>query len=130
MSAPALNALRGYRTRLAGQVDAIHAQLNAIDGLLAGMGSARVAAARPSAAKGAARRPGRGRRGPRAGSLKEYILKVLSGRGTVAVKDIAAGVVRAGYKSSNKTLAKSVGIALAELKGHVVKVGRGRYRAR
>ncbi len=74
------------------------------------------------------RGPGRPPGGaPRPGSLKDYIARVLSEGGIMAVKDIAAGVLRAGYKTKNKTLAKSVGIALAEMKT-VRKVGRGRFR--
>jgi hypothetical protein len=84
------------------------------------------------------RHPALGKRGPgrpaarpaggyRAGSLKDYILRVLSGGRTAAVKDIADGVVRAGYQSRNKTLAKSVGIALAQMP-EVAKMGRGQYR--
>lgn len=74
--------------------------------------------------------PGRGRRGPRAGSLKEYIENVLSAAGgEMAVKDIAEGVVANGYKSKNKTLAKSVGIALTQM-ANVQKVGRGTFKLR
>jgi len=76
---------------------------------------------RPAAARG--RAAGR----YRAGSLKDYILRVLSGGQTMAVKDITESVTRAGYQSRNKTLAKSVGIALAQMP-ELTKVGRGRYR--
>ena len=65
--------------------------------------------------------------GPRPGSLKSVITTVLTGKGIMAVKDITAGVLKAGYKTRNKTLAKSVGIALAEMK-NVAKIGRGRFR--
>lgn len=75
-------------------------------------------------------RPGRPPgRGPRPGSLKSYILKVLGSGGVMAVKDITSAVTKAGYKTKNKTLAKSVGIALTELPS-VVKVGRGKFRLR
>jgi len=46
----------------------------------------------------------------------------------MAVKDITKGVVRSGYKTKNKTLAKSVGIALTEMPT-VEKVGRGQFRS-
>ena len=45
------------------------------------------------------------------------------------VKDIASAVVRAGYKTRNQTLAKSVGLALASMP-EVEKVGRGAYQLR
>ncbi len=64
--------------------------------------------------------------GFRSGSLKDFIAQVMGGAGDMAVKDIADAVVNAGYRSKNKTLAKSVGIALTEMPG-VEKVGRGRF---
>jgi hypothetical protein len=120
----AVGTLQAYRRELTSQRDDLERQIQKIDGALEAMGV--------SAARGVPR--GRGRAaaaggGPRPGSLKAHILSVLSGGNTMAVKDITTGVVRAGYKSKNKTLAKSVGIALAEMPG-VAKVGRGRFRAR
>ena len=47
----------------------------------------------------------------------------------MAVKDITAAVLKAGYPSKSKTLAHSVGVALREMPG-VVKVGRGQFRLR
>jgi len=64
----------------------------------------------------------------RAGSLKDFIVRVLSaGSGPMSVKDIATGVLEAGYKSKNRTLAKSVGIALAQM-AEVARVRRGVFR--
>jgi hypothetical protein len=63
----------------------------------------------------------------RAGSLKDYVHRVLSkSPSPLSVAEIAAGVVRSGFKSKNKTLATSVGIALAEMPG-VRRVSRGVY---
>jgi hypothetical protein len=45
----------------------------------------------------------------------------------MAVKDITEGVRRGGYETRNKTLAKSVGIALTQMP-EVDKVGRGLFR--
>jgi hypothetical protein len=42
------------------------------------------------------------------------------------VSEIAAGVVRSEFKSKNKTLATTVGIALADMAG-VRRAGRGVY---
>ena len=67
-------------------------------------------------------------RGRRAGSLKDQIAKILSvGKGAMAVRDITARVLKSGYKTRNKTLAKSVGIALTQMPD-VVKIGRGVFR--
>lgn len=129
----ALSSLKTYRRQLVARRSELDAQIQAVDGALRVMGVA-VAARRPPARVAGRiirRRPvrRRGRRGPRPGSLKEYILGVLSGRGVMSVKDITGGVLAAGYKTKNKTLAKSVGIALTELP-NATKVARGRFRAR
>ena len=112
----AIGGLNSYRNQLVTQRNDIDQRIGAIDSALAAMGST-------ARAPG----PGRGRHGPRKGSLKEYIGKVLGARGGVmAVKDITAGVLKIGYRTKNKTLAKSVGIALTELT-NVRKVGRGQF---
>jgi len=110
---------------LTAQRDDLDRRIAALDNALSAMGAAvrPVAGARVAVGRG---RGGRG--GRRAGSLKDYIARVLSaGSGAMAVKDIAAAVVKAGYKSSNKTLAKSVGSALAHMPD-VLKVGRGLFK--
>lgn len=122
------------RAELVGQRDALDEQIGALDRALAAMGSAgriRRKARRPAAKRVVAKRPaGRrmraGRR--RAGSLKDQIASVLAGRrSALAVKDITAAVLASGYKTKNKTLAKSVGIALTQMPD-VVKIGRGIFR--
>lgn len=119
-----LRELSQYRAQLMAQRAGLDEKLASIDRILGG-GAPRTPAAAPAAAK-RGRGGRRGRRGPRAGSLKEYILNVLDQAGKpMRVTDIASAVVDAGYKSKNKTLAKSVGIALAQLK--VKKYGRGLY---
>jgi hypothetical protein len=73
-----------------------------------------------------------GRRHPafRAGTLPAYISQVLHAhRGPIAVKDVAAAVLKAGYKSRDKALPKTVGKYLAAMPG-VRKVGRGVFRAK
>jgi len=62
----------------------------------------------------------------RTGSLKYYIERVLAAGGTMSVKDITAAVLRAGFKTKNKTLGTSVGIALSQMP-NVKKVARGKY---
>ena len=116
--------LRRFQRQLADKREALNSQIDAIEKALAAMGDG-AAKAKPG--------PGRRRRtggGPPAGSLKDYIGRVLRGRRTpMAVKDIMAGVRKAGYKTKNKTLANSIGKALVEMPG-VVKVGRGQYRSK
>jgi hypothetical protein len=123
----AICSLQGYCAELGAQREALDTQIQAVQQALAVMGMP-VTAAR-AAVRGPRRGPGRPPAvgGPRPGSLKAFILNVLRGGGIRAVKDITAGVLDAGYKTKNRTLAKSVGIALTELK-NVTKVGRGRFR--
>jgi len=59
--------------------------------------------------------------------MKDYILKVLAGGRVMRVNEIAQAILDAGFKTKNQTLAKSVGIALAQMP-QLKKVGRGKYR--
>ena len=118
-----ISSLTRAHNDLAAQRAVLDAQISAIEQALATMGGTFMARAqvRPVVA-GATR----GRR--RSGSLKEYIGRVLSAKsGPMAVKDITAAVMKAGYPTRNKTLAKSVGIALTQMP-EVRKVGRGPFR--
>ena len=123
----AVRGLQMYHGQLMAQRADLDARLQLVAQALAAMGGRAVG--RPAVAAGRVGRPP-GRRGGaggwRPGSLKAHIADVLSGGGIMAVKDITSGVMKSGYKTKNKTLAKSVGIALTEMKG-VAKVGRGRF---
>ena len=121
----AVSTLQAYRRTLSAQREDLDQQIQKIDGALEAMGI--------GAVRVGTRGPGRPARaaagGSRPGSLKSQIERVLSGGNIMAVKDITTGVLKAGYKTRNKTLAKSVGIALAEMP-NVAKVARGRFRLR
>jgi hypothetical protein len=129
---------------LVAQRSQIDRKIGELEGILRGLGSLAVVRRGPGRPPGSGRGPGRppgsgrgpgrprgsGRRGggPREGSLKDVILKVLSNAGEpMKVADISDAVLKSGYSTKNKTLAKSVGIALAGMDG-VKKVGRGLYR--
>ena len=110
-----------YRGRLVAERTQLDSQIAAIERALAALGSTL-----PKTPTATAR--GRRGAGPRKGSLKGYIERVLRARrGAIAVKDITTRVLRAGYKSKNKALAKSVGIALTQMP-NVAKVARGTFR--
>ena len=115
----AIASMKAYRDHLAARRSEIDNRLQAIDAALAAIGS--------TVPKPVVARRRRGTK-PRGGSLKEYIARVLRGltKGK-SVKDIAAAVVKAGYKSKDKRLSQSVGKALAQM-NKVTKVGRGVYR--
>ncbi len=123
----AIASLRGYHGRLLAERQKLDARIAALEGALLaiGGGGGPTALGRPAAvaAPAAAARPA----GVRAGSLKDFVLRVIRGKGEMAVKDITAAVIGAGFKSTNKTLAKSVGVALSELPG-VERTGRGLFR--
>ena len=121
-------------TRLLSQMQSYYSELtdrrSSLDAQIAGMESAiNIMGAAPRA-RATGRRPGRpaGSRG-RAGSLKDTIVRVLRQRAkALSPKEIAAGLVRAGYKTSTKNLTKAVSNTLPEI-NNVRKVGRGLYRA-
>lgn len=119
----AVRSLETYYQDLLAQRNALDSQLGAVEGALREMNAT---VAKATLGRPAGRRSAGGGRF-RSGSLKEYIHGVLSSGGTMSVKDITDGVLRAGYPTKNKTLAKSVGIALTEMPG-VTKVGRGQFR--
>lgn len=113
--------IQRHRSELAAQRVALDSQMAAIDHVLTVLGATAPARRSPS---------GKGRRGAsyRSGSLKLHIQEVLQAHGgPMAVKDITAAVRKAGYKTKNKTLDKSVGNALADMR-NVVRVSRGVFR--
>lgn len=65
--------------------------------------------------------------GPRSGSLKDVIAKVLSQRATpLSPQQISQAVVKAGYKSKAQDLTKAVSNVLPDVKG-VKRLGFGKY---
>ncbi len=119
---PVLARLRACRDELAAQHAALDAQVAALDQAIAALGG--------SVASVRVHRGGRRHPAFRAGTLPAYITQVLHAhRGPIAVKDVAAAVLKAGYKSRDKTLPKTVGKYMAAMPG-VQKVGRGVYRAK
>jgi uncharacterized C2H2 Zn-finger protein len=119
--AGAIGELSAYRDQLAAQRTEVDAQIAAVESALAALG----ASAGGAQVRASGRRPSF-----RQGSLKDHIARVLGARrGPMSVKDITAAVRRAGYRSKNKTLDKSVGNSLGKMR-QVVKVARGQYRLR
>jgi hypothetical protein len=129
--------LSAARTEILAQRAALDEQIEALDRALTAL-----VAAKPGRAPARGRRHvvkrgpkgprrggrGRGRGGRREGSLKAFIAKVMAAHpGSIAVKDITAAVLSSGYKTKNRTLAKSIGIALTQMP-EVTKVGRGLFR--
>jgi hypothetical protein len=117
---PLLQQMHAYRGELVAEHAQVASQIEAIDRALAALGAA------PGRAP--ARRGPRRRGSHRSGSLKSYVERVLGSHGVpMAVKDVTSAVRKAGFKSKNKTLAKSVGIAMAQMP-NVAKVSRGMFR--
>lgn len=114
----ALGSLQAYAQQLVAHRAQIEAQLTAVQQALQAMGATAVVRRGPGRPRGG---------GPRPGSLKDHIARVMSGRGVMTVKDITDGVLASGYDTKNKTLAKSVGIALTEMP-NVAKLSRGKFQ--
>ncbi|MGD8450479.1 MAG: hypothetical protein PVJ57_01555 [Phycisphaerae bacterium] len=110
------------RDQLVAERGALESKIAVLDRALAAMGAASASVRRGR--RGTAAAGGGGRR---SGSLKDHIARVLTTKKSpMAVKDITAAVRKSGYATTNKTLAKSVGIALAQMPD-VNKVGRGMF---
>ena len=115
--------IQRYRDEVVAQRAALDSQMAALDQALAVLG------AEAPARKGP---PGKGRRGTgyRSGSLKAHIQQVLQAQSSaMAVKDVTAAVCQAGFKSKDKALARSVGVALRGMRDEA-KIGRGVFRLR
>jgi hypothetical protein len=122
-----LNNVRAWRSELAAEQAQLATQLGALDQLLTTLGGT---APKPTAGRALqGRRIGGGHGGAREGSLKSYIDRVLRAtRRPMRRAEVTAAVLKAGYQSRSKTLAKSVGVALRTMSG-VKKIGRGVFRA-
>lgn len=129
----AMSQMRSVHASLVGEHVRLGRQIAALESAMREIGVA--PAGRPGRPPGrpagvsAARAAGDGRRGVRAGSLKDHIFKVLSGGGRMRVQDIEKAVRAGGFKTKNKTLGKSIGIALLDMQG-VERVARGLYELR
>lgn len=115
----ALDSLLSQRSKIDGQIGAIEGALRAFNAPAAGAARR----GRPAGSGG-----GRAAKGAyRKGSLKEHIQRALGGGGQMRVIEVAAAVKRGGFKTKNKTLDKSVGIALKDMPT-VERVARGVFK--
>jgi hypothetical protein len=124
-----LSDMQAYRSELADRQNALQQELDSITQAINALGGSAARVSQPSAARpGKKRGPGRPKSdGPRPGSLGDCILKVLhSASSPMGPNQIAKSVVRSGYKSKARDLAKAVSNALPTLKG-VKKISTGRY---
>ena len=133
-----LNAMQAYRKELMTERLTLDSRIDAMGRALDEMG-AKVSAgpARRVSRKGpkvkvkarkAAKRVGRGGVKVRAGSLKDYIGRVLRQRTRpMSPSDIGAGVVKAGLKTKAKDITKAVSNTLPKMK-NIKKMGFGKYQ--
>ncbi|HUU82236.1 MAG TPA: hypothetical protein VM243_01915 [Phycisphaerae bacterium] len=120
-----LKQLAAHRQMLEQQQVALQDEMDSIAAAIQALGGAD---GRRRGARRATRRATPGaRRGIRKGSLKSYILRVLKGKGEMAVKDVAVAVRHAGYRTGSSNFPNQVSNALAQM-DQVTKTGRGRYR--
>lgn len=125
-----LSQMQAYYSDLSAQRASLDTQIagieNAINSLGGAMPTARPIGMRrgPGRPKGATRGTGRA---PREGTLKDTIARVLAQRSSpMTPKDIAYGVIKAGYKTKTKDLTKTVSNTLPTM-NNIKKVDRGLY---
>jgi Tfp pilus assembly protein FimV len=126
-------SLTVQRDELESQIAQMETAMQALDGGFPGggrRGPVRAAMKSPAArASGGAKRGRPAGGGMRAGSLKDWIIKILRQRGkAMSPREIASSVMSSGYKTKSKDLTKAVSNALPELR-QLRKVGRGLYQA-
>ncbi len=118
-----LRAMTSFINELTAQRDAIDAQIAGMEGVMRMLNGA---GATVSGGARLGRSPGSG---GRSNSLKPAILRVLQKRSTpLSPREIAAAVIKIGYRTKSTNLTKAVSNALPEMT-NVKKVGRGQYRA-
>lgn len=124
-----VSQMQAYHSDLFAQRASLDMQIAGIENAMNSLGGATPAAR----AIGVRRGPGRPKGstkiagGPRAGTLKDVIVRVLSQRSSpLAPKDIADSVIKAGYKTKTKDLSKTVSNTLPTMK-NVKRVDRGLY---
>ena len=119
-----ISRIRAHHRELSARGAELEGQIATIDRAIEALGAA--PAQKPARPGG--RRVRRAGRAARAGSLKEYIVRVLRQRRTpLSPKQIAANAVKAGYKTKSKTLHTLVSNALGQMT-NIRKAGRGLYR--
>jgi hypothetical protein len=120
-----LRGMKAFHTSLANQLTALEAEKASIAEAIEAMGGAATKTRVTVPAKRGRQTAGTAR----PGSLKDRMVKFLRAKGTPqSPKQIAAGLLKAGYKTKSKNLATAVRNALPQTKG-VKKVGFGQYRA-
>jgi len=123
-----LDDVRSARDQLASRQTQLAAQVAALDELLESLGGS---AAKPAHRRSpTVQRTRRSSYGARDGSLKSYIDRVLrQARKPMRVVEITSAVRKAGFKTTNKTLAKTIGNTLPQMPT-VKKVERGVFKAK
>ena len=124
----AVSSLKAYADDLIAQRAELDEKISTVEQALSVMGASTPMSGRVARPAAGGRGKG-GRRGVRPGSLKDHIQSVMSSRKIMSVKAVTESVLASGYKTKNKTLAKSVGIALTEMP-NIQKVARGKFRCK
>ena len=119
-----LGDVSSWQDRLMAQRANLDSQIEALGQLMASLGTP----APKSTIRVPVRRGKHLRRAAPPGSLRAHIEQVLlTQRGPMPVRAITAAVLKAGYKSHNKELSKSIGKLMRAMPG-VARVGRGVFR--
>ncbi len=127
-----LSQMQAYHNNLNSQRVTIDTEIDAIARAMQALGGSRGTRTRgPRRGRGRIARRRRGPstgRGARAGSLKEFIARVLrQSSKPMSPNEIGVNVMRAGFKTKSRDLTKAVSNTLPQVKG-VRRVGFGAYR--
>lgn len=123
-SARLLSEIQTYHDELIAQRSSLDAQIDGIASTIETLGA--VAPARPM--RKGAKRDRSAAAGSRAGSLKDYISRVLRQRSKpMSPRNISAAVMKVGFKTKAKDITKAVSNTLPQMK-NVKKVGFGMYQ--
>ncbi len=134
-----LGEMQAYRSALLTQRASLDVQIDAVGRALGEMGLAtkatptRRTTKKRAKPKVKARPRAKAKKGPavgkiRAGSLRDYIGRVLRQRSTpMSPAEIGTGVVRAGFKTKSKDITKAVSNTLPKMT-NIKKMGFGKYQ--
>ena len=126
VSSRLLNDMRSHHQALIAQRSTLDGQIDCMARAIAAMGPAGPAHAARKVFKKKGRPAGKGMR---AGSLKEFIVRVLRQQGKpMSPREIGIKVVGAGFKTKAHDLTKAVSNTLPQM-GGIKKVGFGLYQA-
>ncbi len=129
-----LNDMQAYYDMLTAQRSSLDAEIDSIAAAMSALGTGtrrqpgRPAGAVKTKARVTSVKRGKGAGGTRPGSLKDYIVRVLSQHTKpLSPNDLGSKVIRAGFKTKAKDLTKAISNTLPTMT-NIKRVGFGKYQ--